>query len=92
MSLPRLKYLRKANDCNYCHAVRGFVHAEFGERERRLLRVVCLCGKKHLVCFGCARKIGSVWRAGVRCIASCAKRWYWRNVRKKAVANGGKGA
>jgi hypothetical protein len=90
--IPRLRYLRKANDCNYCHAVRGFVHDGFGRNQHRLHHVRCLCGKKHLACFDCARKIGSVVGTdGMRKIRACAKRYFWKNVRR-AVANGGKGA
>jgi len=92
MPLPKLKYLRKANQCNYCKAVSGFSHTGFGAQQRRLMLVECLCGKKHWACFECAQKIGSVIDQGRRKIRVCAKRYYWRNVRKKAVANGGKGA
>lgn len=91
MSLPRLKYLRKANTCNYCQAVRGFTHSEFGEKERRLLRVDCLCGKKHLVCFACADKVGSVHVLGKRKIKQCAKRYYWKYIRPFKVSNDVKG-
>lgn len=92
MSLPRLRYLRKANTCNYCQRVRGFVHSEFGEKERRLLHVECLCGKKHLACFRCAETIGSVFSAGRRKIKACAKRYFWKHIRPRLAAKGGKGA
>lgn len=93
MKLPGLRYLRQANTCNYCQATKGFTHSGFGERERRLHRVECsVCGKKHLVCFKCAERIGSTFVAGRRQIRACAKRYYWRNIRPRMAANGGKGA
>lgn len=93
MSLPRQKFLRKANTCNYCQTTKGFTHSGFGERERRLFRVECgVCGKKHLACFECARTIGSVFVGGIRKIKACAKRYFWKNIRpKRLAANGGKG-
>lgn len=91
--MPKLKFLDKPHNCNYCYAVSGFTHARFGERQRRLHWVACICGKKHYVCFGCARKHGSVTGAdGRRRIAVCAKRYYWKNVRPNVAANGEKGA
>jgi len=91
--LPRLRYLRKANTCNYCQKVRGFTHSGFGERERRLHRVECAaCGKRHLACFGCADRIGSAFVDGRRKIKACAKRYYWKHVRPRTAANGAKGA
>lgn len=92
MSLPRQRFLRKANTCNYCQDTKGFTHSGFGEKERRLFRVVCsVCGKKHLVCFKCAERIGSVFMAGLRKIKACAKRYFWKNIRPRLTANGGKG-
>jgi hypothetical protein len=90
--LPGLRYRRKANTCNYCQKTKGFLHSAFGERERRILLVPCLCGKKHVICHGCARDVGSVFSAGLRLVKHCAKRYFWKNIRPKLAANGGKGA
>ena len=90
--LPGLRYRRKANDCNWCHAVSGFSHSAFGEKERRILLVPCHCGKKHNICFRCAEKIGSDFVDGKRLVKVCAKRYFWKNIRPKLTANGGKGA
>jgi hypothetical protein len=90
--LPGLRYRRKANTCNYCQKTRGFLHSAFGDRERRIILVPCKCGKKHVACFKCADSIGSVFEKGLRYIKQCAKRYFWKNIRPKLAANGGKGA
>jgi hypothetical protein len=90
--LPGLRYRRKANCCNYCQSVSGFSHSAFGERQRRILLVPCKCGKRHNVCFGCAEKIGSDFVLNLRLIKVCAKRYYWKYIRPRLAANGGKGA
>lgn len=93
MKLPGLRFLRQANTCNYCQKTKGFTHSAFGERERRLHRVECgKCGKRHLVCFRCADRIGSVFAEGRRKIKECAKRYFWKHFRPRIAANGGKGA
>jgi hypothetical protein len=91
MKMPGLRYRRKANTCNYCQKTSGFTHSAFGEKERRILLVLCACGKRHNVCFRCAELIGSKFVNGSRLIGQCAKRYYWKNIRPRLAANGGKG-
>ena len=71
--VPKLRYLRKPHDCNYCHGVNGMTFEIPGRFKRRLLWVKCKCKRKHYVCPPCAGRIGSVNVNGVRLIAACAK-------------------
>ncbi len=94
MTTGRLRFLRRPKNCNYCHDVDGMVFADQPAVTPRILWVRCACGKKHYICSGCARRIGSVRspQDGRRLVAACAKRYFWKNIRPRLAANGGKGA
>jgi len=85
--MPRLRFLRRAHDCNYCHGVHGVTFAVPGKVRPRILWVKCRCGKSHYICHDCAAKVGSS-QNGERYVADCAK-GYARRLKNNIAAKGG---
>jgi hypothetical protein len=93
--MPRLRFLRRPHQCNYCLGVDGVA---FNVRPRivaRLFWVACKCGRRHYICTRfCARRVGSVTNGGGRrVVAECARGYFRRHKAEIAAQRrDGKGA
>lgn len=89
---PRLKFLRRPHQCNYCLGVNGVSFTVRPKVVARLLWVACKCGRRHYICIRfCAKRVGSFMDAGRRFVAECA-RGYARRHKIAADGRSGKGA
>lgn len=72
---PRLRFLRKPHQCNYCLGVNGVSFTCRPKVVARLLWVACKCGRRHYICIRfCAKRVGSVVNGdGKRYVAECAR-------------------
>lgn len=75
--IPRLRFLRRAHECNYCRGVNGITFTQRPKVVARLLWVWCLCGRQHYICIrDCARRVGYIVKDGRRYVAACARGYF----------------
>lgn len=92
---PRLKFLRRPHQCNYCLGVDGVSYTVRPRVVARLLWVACKCGRRHYICIRfCAKRVGSFMNGGgKRFVAECARGYAARHKAEIAAdRRGGKGA
>lgn len=92
---PRLKFLRRPHQCNYCLRVNGVAFTVRPKVVARLIWVACKCGRRHYICIRfCAKRVGSfVDGGGKRFVAECARGHAERHKEEIAAdRRGGKGA
>ena len=91
--MPRLRFLRRPHQCNYCLGVDGVSFTIRPKFVARLIWVACKCGRRNYICIRfCARRVGSVVEAGKRFVAECARGYVRRHKDEiAALRRNGKG-